>query len=127
MNAAQYNFVADQGATFSKLLECMDTSLTPIDLSGYTASMQVRDAYGASDIAIDLSDANNGITLGGAAGTIALWVDAEDMAALSIPNLSAVPGRPPYKIYVYDLELSNGAVVTRLLQGTFTVYREVSK
>jgi hypothetical protein len=126
MSAAQFNFVAEQGATFAKMLVCMDSSMTPIDLSAYTARLQVRESYGASDAVIDLSDENGGITLGGAAGTMTFLIDAELLAGLSIPNVSAVPGRPPYKIYVYDFELSNGAVVTRLLQGTFTVSREVS-
>jgi hypothetical protein len=29
--------------------------------------------------------------------------------------------------YVYDLELINGATVTRLVQGTFTVNAEVTR
>lgn len=91
---------------------------TAIDLTNYSARMQVRDSYDASSV-IFARTAGSGITLGGTAGTIFLEANAVETAAL--------PSRPD-GAYIYDLELvSAGTVVTRLVEGAFTIYPEVTK
>jgi hypothetical protein len=78
--------------------------------------MQVRATYDATTTILSLTSAA-GITLGGAAGTIAIAVSATATAALTAPFSG-----------VYDLELvSGGGEVTRLLEGTATVSPEVSR
>lgn len=126
MSAGRYNFVADQGATFAKTVTWKDGEGDPVNLTGFTARMHIRESYAASDTAVTpLTTENGGITLGGAAGTIALLIPASAMALLDIPD---VPGTPPKKNYVYDLELiSAGGVVTKLLHGLFIVRREVTR
>ena len=77
--------------------------------------MQVRADYASATTTLSLTTENSRITLGGAAGTITLSVTATDMAALSSGS------------FVYDLEMINGATVTRLVQGTFAVNAEVTR
>ena len=113
--AGVYNILADQGATFTRTITWTNTAGSPVNLTGYTARMSLRVTYTDSTVALSLTTENGRITLGGVAGTITLNVDATTMAALSA------------KSYVYDLELVNGANVTRLLQGSFVNSPEVTR
>lgn len=114
--AAKYDIVCDQGATFSRIFTWQDAAANPVNLTGYTARMQVRDEADSSTAALSLTTENSRITLGGTAGTITLLVSATDTAAV-------VAGE-----YVYDLEIVSGAgTVTRLIQGCFTVDAEVTR
>ena len=114
--AGNYNIITDQGATFSRTLTWTDSAGTAVNLTGYTARMQVRTDYETTGTPVlSLTTENGKIVLGGSAGTIALGVPASDMA-------SVIAGS-----YVYDLELVSGVVVVRLVQGTFTVRAEVTR
>jgi hypothetical protein len=113
--AGTYNMIADQGATFDRVITWKDSNGAVINLTGYTAKMQVRTATDATTSLIELSTTNGRITLGGALGTITLNVAAADM------NFAG-------GVYQYDLELTSGAgVVTRLIMGSFTMRAEVTK
>lgn len=112
--AGTYNIICDQGATFTRQLVWKDANGTPINLTGYTARMQVRATFDSPDHVLELTT-SSGITLGGAAGTIDLTASATTMAAIE------------GKTYVYDLELVSGATVTRLVQGSFVIRPEVTK
>ena len=113
--AGLYNIVADQGATFTRNLHWFDSAGDPVNLTDYTARMQVRQRYVSTSTVLSLTSAS-GITLGGSSGTIVVTASATTMAGISSGE------------YVYDLEMvaSNG-VVTRLVQGTFTVRPEVTR
>ena len=114
--AGKYNIIADQGATFTRQLTWKDTDGDPVDLTGYTARMQLRSQIDASGAAVlELTTENNRIVLGGTAGSINLSVAATAMAEISAAT------------YVYDLELVSGSVVTRLVQGTFEIRGEVTR
>lgn len=102
-----------QGATFTYQFT-WNVDGSPVNLSGYTARMKVRKSVRSPDVVLSLTD-GAGLTLGGAAGTIAVSVSATDTAAT------------PSGLYAYDLELDSGGEVTRLLQGTFTVDGEVTR
>jgi hypothetical protein len=124
MPAANYNLVAEQGSSYNKTLTVRDTTDALMDLTGYTARMHVRERYSAEAKLIDLTTENGGISLGGALGTISLSISAASLAEIAVPDQ---PGTPPSRACVYDLELVFGAAVTRLLQGKFTIYREVTR
>lgn len=115
MPAGTYNITAEQGATFSRVLTWRDENDALINLTGYTARMQVRADYASPTAALSLTTENGKITLGGALGTVTLLVSAADMAAVSGAS------------FVYDLEMVNGSNVTRLVQGNFTVNAEVTR
>ena len=112
----RYDMTIYQGASFDTTLTWkVGDPATPVNLTGYTARLQVRTSTDAATTALELTTSNGGITLGGAAGTIALAVSASATTSLS----------PGY--YVYDLELVNGSTVTRLVEGRVTVSAEVTR
>jgi molybdopterin-binding protein len=87
---------------------------TAVNLTNYTAAMQVRENPQSTAVVLNLST-GSGITLGGTAGTIAVNVPANTMGSVVAGN------------YVYDLELDSGSEVTRLIQGLFAIQAEVTR
>ena len=115
MAATTYDITIEQGATFSQVITYKESGVA-INLTGYTARMQVRSTLESATSVVELTTANSRIALGGAAGTITLTISATDTAALTA-------GRG-----VYDLELVSGSgIVTRLLQGVATISRNVTR
>lgn len=88
----------------------------PVNLTGCTARMHVRESVGAPDVLLELTTENGGIALGGALGTIRTRMSATATSALSWRNA------------VYDLEIvfADGSV-RRLLAGGVTVSPEVTR
>ena len=113
INPARYNITAYQGATYG-LNMTWAIGGTAVNLTNYTAAMQVRQNPNSTATVLNLAS-GSGITLGGTAGTILVNVPANTMG-------SATPGS-----YVYDLELNSGGQVTRLIQGSFAIQAEVTK
>ena len=113
IKAGKYNITAYQGATYDLNLT-WTVNNTPVNLTNYTAAMQVRESADAGTAVLSLTN-GSGITLGGTSGTIALNIAANTMGAV-------VAGQ-----YVYDLELNSGSAVTRLIQGNFDVQAEVTR
>ncbi len=116
-NLNSYNLEINQGATLALVATWKDSAGTAVNLTGYTARLNVRETYSSSSAILTLTTENGGITLGGSAGTITLSASATTTAALTAPFSG-----------VYDLELvSGGGVVTRLLEGVATVSPEVTR
>lgn len=116
MAAATYDILVEQGATFRLDLVYKDSSGSPIDVSGYTARMQMRRTYDAPTPLLNLTTENGAITLGGVAGTLVVQATPELTREL------------PAKGGVYDLELvAPSGVVVRLIRGTVSVSPEVTK
>ena len=112
--AGIYNFTLDQGSTWTLQIVYNDSNGVPVNLTNYTAEMQIRRKFDSDTAVLTLSTSNGGITIVGATGTLNL-VATDEQAAIT-------PG-----LYVYDLELSTGGVRTRLIQGTVTVSGEVTR
>jgi hypothetical protein len=116
MSASIYNINIEQGATFTRTITWKDSAGAAINLTGYTARMQIRERVESSTALVSLTS-SSGITLGGAAGTVVITITATQTDAL--PNM---------KKGVYDLELvSAGGIVTRLLQGEVVVSPQVTR
>lgn len=113
MVPGKYNMICPQGATFSQRLTWTIAD-DPVDLSGYSARMQVRDKHKGSCLILDLSTNNGQISLDDE-GNIDLLVDAETTEEI-------VP-----REYVYDLELNSGQEIYRLVEGKFIVTPEVTR
>lgn len=109
-----YTITCYQGATFNKTFTwTIDNS--PVNLTGYTARMQVRATKESPTTIVSLTS-SSGISLGGVNGTIAVNMIPTATAALAAG------------VYVYDLELVSGTgAVTRLLEGKFQVSAEVTR
>jgi hypothetical protein len=114
MTAGIYDITIEQGATFTLSATWKDSAGAPVNLTGYSARMQVRSNYESEEVLVSLVSPTN-ITLGGALGTILATISATDTQKLSIQE------------GVYDLELELSGVVTRLLQGRATISREVTR
>lgn len=103
-----------QGATFRRTLT-YKIGRKVVDLTNFVARMQVRENYDSASTLVNLTS-TQGITLGGTAGTITIYISATDTK-----NIKA-------GIYVYDLEIQSlDGDVIRLLQGKFTVSPEVTR
>lgn len=111
-----YSFVIDQGADFFLTLEYKDSTGAPIDLTGFTAAMQLRLTTSSAVAAVSLTQAA-GITITAITGTLAIRITAAQTGAL---DDSAK--------YDYDLEITSSAgVVTRLIQGVASVSSQVTR
>lgn len=118
--AARYDFTIDQGSYWTRLITWKDADGDPIDLTGYTARLQWRKRY-EDDAVLEITTENGGITLGGVDGTIQLDIFAGDTSPITINGDTAT--------FLYDLEMIPGSESTahRLLQGKFTLTREVTR
>lgn len=114
MLAGQYDITVEQGSTFNLTLVYKDQRGYVIDLTGYSARMQLRSSVASSAVVLDLTTANGRISIDGAAGKISLLIAAADTAGLSGTG-------------VYDLELVNGLIVQRVLEGSYTISPEVTR
>lgn len=113
-----FDITVFQGATWDLSLSwTVDDPPGPVDLTGWSAAMQIRPTAGSDDVVVELTTGNGRIVLGGEAGTVALSMEADATELLQ-------PGA-----YVYDLELyaGQGGQVTRLLQGGVLVDAEVTR
>lgn len=113
INPGTYNITCPQGATWDKTFT-VNVGGTALDLTGYTAAMQVRESVGATATLVSLTN-GSGITLGGTAGTIGVTISSTASAAISAGS------------YSYDLELNSGSTITRLLEGAFNVTGNVTR
>lgn len=109
-----------QGATFLVNLEWQDAQGTPINLTGYTARMQIRADHTADAVLIGLNTENGRIALNTpSTGGIELKITAADAEDIT------------WTSGVYDLELvhmvGQEEVVQNILYGNVTVRRNVTK
>ena len=111
----------DQGATFYKgwLYTTSLTTLVPVNITGWSAKMQLRTSPTATIPILTIWDTANAnpaspvgagnITLGGIAGTVLVYLAAAETKLLSGGG-------------TFDVDLIDGSgIVYRLVQGTFAV------
>jgi hypothetical protein len=111
----RFNFRIYQGDTFSTA-PAWKINNSYVNVTGYTADMQVRQDVNSTSIIVQLSTANGRIVTGTTDGTFTLTLTAVQTAALP-------PGN-----YVYDLEVTApGGTVTKILTGGFAVIAEVTQ
>jgi hypothetical protein len=117
MTAAVYDITIEQGATFKLVLTWKDDAGALMDLTGYTARMQVRPSIADTNPPLlNLTTENGAITLGGATGLVTVIAAAALTTAIT------------NKKGVYDLELVDATgFVTRLLQGAVAFNFEVTR
>ena len=114
MTPGKVNFLCPQGSTFNRLLTYKIDDV-PINLTGYSSRLQVRETHYSDDIITSLTS-GNGITLGGSAGTIDILISASETTNFNSGN------------FVYDLEIESlNGTVNRLIEGSFIVTPEVTR
>ena len=107
--ATKSNLVIDQGATFSTDLTLTDENGDALNLTGYTANSQIRKWYTSSN-SVSFSASTNTST-----GVVTLSLTANQTTALTA-------GR-----YVYDVEISDGTTISRIVEGIVTVTPNVTR
>jgi hypothetical protein len=128
MPAGKYTLLIEQGATLKLDLAYKDSNNIPIDLTGYSGRMQIKDNYADSatvtylTLSSSLNADGTGIHFSGSAdilpptsGTIGLVISAISSSVLTFDTA------------YYDLEIRSGSVVTRLLEGIAKIGKEVTR
>jgi len=117
--AANFNLTIEQGETYTLVVTWRDSTGALVNLTGYTGAMMLRTAYDAVSPTLSLTSPSSGIVLGGALGTATVTMTAAQTAALV--------GGLTFGTYVYDLEVTTGAIVTKLIRGLAVVQPEATK
>lgn len=106
--ATKANLVIDQGSTFSTDLTLKDENGDSLNLSGYSANSQMRKWYTSSNAtAIFTTNVANGV--------ISLSLTANQTGSITA-------GR-----YVYDVEITDGSSISRVVEGIITVTPQVTR
>ena len=115
-NLESKNFEVDQNTTFTFQIQyTQEDQVTPIDITGATAKMQVRDTQGGTKLACTLTSPSGGITIDGPEGLLTIKMTPTQTNKLFYPKSA------------YDLMLidSNGNKI-KLLKGFMTLSRSVT-
>jgi hypothetical protein len=114
--AVTYNTVIDQGADWYINFVYENPNGTPVNVTSYTAALQIRTSPLAKTAVLTLTTQNGGIVVTGNQGKFACH--ATNLQTAAITN-----GR-----YAYDIEITSPlGVVTRLAQGTIEVSPQVTR
>lgn len=106
-----------QGATFQHRWKYVDSDDNVINITGYSARLQVRERWEASAKLIDATDGNGKLVIVGASGTIDLLLTATETALLDFDSA------------VFDLELlhSDAVTVDKMAYGPVQLVREITR
>ena len=113
--AVQKNFEVDQNTTFTFIVEYKDNNDLPIDITGSTAKLQVRDTKGGSKLSFTLTSPSGGITIDGPNGRLTCKMTPTQTNKLFYPKSS-------YDLMVTDTNLNK----IKLVEGFLTLSRSVT-
>jgi hypothetical protein len=119
LTAGIYNFTIEQGATFLREFTWKDSSGSAINVTGGSASMEIRYGDYNGTVAITLSSpagTGSGITIGTTDGKIILSMSAATTSVLT----SSSKG-------VYDMFITLGTKTDKFLEGTVTIKPRVTR
>jgi hypothetical protein len=109
VNPGRYNISVINGTTFALSPQWLINNL-PVNLTGYSADMQVRDI--SNNLIVELSTGNGKITINAALGQV----------NLNLTATQTLVGNLPAGNYNYALNLTDSASnVYQILQGSFIV------
>lgn len=122
--AGRYSFIIEQGTTFARELQYLDSAGLPVDLTDYGARMQIRQTYESVTTIVTLTNTvgadGSGLVVTPASGTIAITLSAASSSALNFSGEA-----------VFDLEIYSGSgasqYVKRLIEGKVKLSREVTR
>lgn len=112
MSAGYANLKIESGATFSIDIELNNPDGTNLDLTGCTGACKIRKSYYSN---FNVYTLNVSIVSPATDGKITLSATATQTASFK-------PGR-----YVYDIEVTNGSNVSRVLEGIAEVKPNATK
>jgi len=112
---SKLDLVIRKGAKFDKTIVYKDSNKNPIDLTGYSAKMQIKANSWSSSI-LELSTSNGSLVLGGPAGTIQMILLDSATAGLSYSGTG-----------VYELNLVDPSGYTKkLIEGIVVFLEEIT-
>jgi hypothetical protein len=109
--AALANLTIDQGATFTSDVTVKDAQGNAFNLTGYTAAAKLAKGFASTRTRTNMTTS---IATDATTGVVTLSLTATETAALDAER------------YVYDLEITSGATVTRVIEGIITVRAQVT-
>lgn len=113
MNAGRYNITIINGTTFT-LAPIWQVDNLPVDLTGYSADMQVRDV--SNNLVVELSTANGKAVISPALGQTTFTLTPTQTSAANLPVGN----------YTYAFNLTDGSSNTyQILNGAFNVQASV--
>ena len=128
MAAGNYSFIIEQGTTVNFEIQYTDSNSNPINLTGYSGKMQIKSNFADDNpttyatLSSSLAPDGTGLNFSGSIGTkpptsgsIGIFISAASSSAFNFTKAK------------YDLEITSGSTVTRLLQGTITLSKEVTR
>ena len=131
MSAGRYPLYIEQGASLDFEVQYLDSAGNPVDLSGYSARMQIRPSTDSSTVYVTLSSSlqpdGTGLNMSGShslkpptSGSIGVFISSCTSSLFTFNDA------------VYDLELfvpyDGGCnYVTRLIQGPVRLSQEVTR
>ena len=125
MPAFVYDFTIEQGTTLTKEFIYKDSFGIPVDLTGFTARMQLRPSIASESVLLDLTTENGGLVLGGVTGEVKMIFREADTVSLArggVYDLELVDGPSEY-----DPETVDAPPVIRFVQGNITLSKGVTR
>lgn len=117
------NLTIYQGSTYTQPFRFWADSANtvPLSLTGATAAMKARRGDKDGNLLFSLTS-SDGLTINTVASTITVTLPAATSAAITktLRGDDTIEG-------VYDMEVTIGGVVTRVLEGSVTISREVTR
>ena len=111
MAAGTYNFIMEQGATFTRQLTVKENN-SAMNLSGYSVASLMRSTHDSSTVV----------------GTFTCTISNASGGEITMSMTSSTSSAIEEGIYVYDIEIASGSgTVTRLMEGEITVNPEVTR
>ena len=105
--AIQYNLHVEAGATYTRDIVYTNDDGSLFDLTGYSASMQIRPSVSSATLTLAVTPTINTTT-----STVSFTLTAVQTAALA-------------GSYVYGIEIAKSPIVIRLMEGEVIVSPEV--
>lgn len=122
MTAANTKIYIEQGATYSQAVSLKDGDGNPYNLTGYTIAAKIRPTATSSTLTATFTIAiDSPATL----GTFTMSLSAATTATLPVDANSGPENVPT--LFTYDVNITSGTTVYRILQGEVIVSPEVTR
>jgi hypothetical protein len=118
MAAGVYNTTIEKGATFNLSVTYKDSTGTPVDLTGWTVRMHVRETP---------ADASPILTSEGGSPTIVMTKNSSGVITVTIAASTTSAIDVPTAYYDIEAQETSTGVVRRILKGRITVSPEVTR
>lgn len=128
MAAGKYSFTIEQGSTLNFEIQYKDSNNNPVNLTGYSGKMMIRSNYADQNpttyavLSSSLAADGTGLNFSGSngstppiSGSIGIYISAASSSAFTFTTAK------------YDLEITSGSIVTRILEGQVNLSQEVTR